>query len=181
MIECVRLYTIHVCRCARYCLCLFGGSPLSLVGLRSAVGCKPREAVLYPDTVAGANPKVGPYCSSRWSLEGLWLMQRSESSDSRGSAMAPLHAQPQTEGRPDLSTFRCVRYGSARFEGGSVSGVNPKGRLLATADGDRRHGAGVFFNMHPSTSLIGHPRSLARPGDSFWHSLAQGRKKSTKR
>ena len=47
-------------------------------GLRSAVGCKPREAVLYPDTVAGANPKVGPYCSSRWLLEGLWLMQRSE-------------------------------------------------------------------------------------------------------
>ena len=29
--------------------------------LRSAVGCKPREAVLYPDTVAGADPRVGPY------------------------------------------------------------------------------------------------------------------------
>ena len=100
--------------------------------LRSAVGCKPREAVLYPDTVAGANPKVGPYCSSRWLLEGLWLMQRSESGDSRGSATAPLHAQPQTEGRPDRGTFRCVRYGSARFEGGSVSGVNPKGPLSRT-------------------------------------------------
>ena len=49
------------------------------VSMRYAVGCKPREAVLYPDTVAGANPKVGPYCSSRWLLEGLWLMQRSES------------------------------------------------------------------------------------------------------
>ena len=30
-------------------------------GLRSAVGCKPREAVLYPDSVAGADPRVGPY------------------------------------------------------------------------------------------------------------------------
>ena len=29
--------------------------------LRSAVGCKPREAVLYPDSVAGADPRVGPY------------------------------------------------------------------------------------------------------------------------
>ena len=100
--------------------------------MRYAVGCKPREAVLYPDTVAGANPKVGPYCSSRWLLEGLWLMQRSEFGDSRGSATAPLHAQPQAEGRPDLGTFRCVRYGSARFEGGSVSGVNPKGPLSRT-------------------------------------------------
>ena len=36
--------------------------------MRYAVGCKPREAVLYPDTVAGANPKVGPYCSSRCTL-----------------------------------------------------------------------------------------------------------------
>ena len=30
--------------------------------LPSAVGCnKPRQAVLYPDTVAGADPKVGTY------------------------------------------------------------------------------------------------------------------------
>ena len=29
--------------------------------LRSAVECKPREAVLYPDSVAGADPRVGPY------------------------------------------------------------------------------------------------------------------------
>ena len=40
-------------------------------------------------------------------------MQRSEFSDSRGSAMAPLHAQPQTGG-----AFRC----SVRFEGGFAPG-----------------------------------------------------------
>ena len=84
---------------------------------------------MYPDTVAGANPKVGPYCSSRWLPEGLWLMQRSEFGDSRGSATAPLHAQPQTEGRPDLGTFRRVWYGSARFDGRGGSGLNQKGDL----------------------------------------------------
>ena len=104
------------------CLQFLGRESTRYLRMRYAVGCKPREAVLYPDTVAGANPKVGPYCSSRWLLEGLWLMQRSEFGDSRGSATAPLHAQPQTEGRPDLGTFRCVRYGSARFDGESVSG-----------------------------------------------------------
>ena len=37
------------------------GLRCTTLGLRSAVGCKPREAVLYPDTVAGADPRVGPY------------------------------------------------------------------------------------------------------------------------
>ena len=55
-------------------------------------------------------------------------MQRSESSDSRGSAMAPLHAQPQTEG-----TFRC----SARFEGGVASRINPKGHRSQTPRASR--------------------------------------------
>ena len=29
-----------------------------MYSLRSAVGCKPREAVLYPDSVAGADPRL---------------------------------------------------------------------------------------------------------------------------
>ena len=79
--------------------------------VRYAVGCKPREAVLYPDTVAGANPKVGPYCSSRSLLEGLWLMQRSESGDSRGSATGS-SSRAAADGGPPRSRhqFRCVRW-----------------------------------------------------------------------
>ena len=93
--------------------------------MRYAVGCKPREAVLYPDTVAGANPKVGPYCSSRWLLEGLWLMQRSESSDSRGSATGSSSraAADETERRAAQTSapFGASGNGSARFDGESVS------------------------------------------------------------
>ena len=76
-------------------------------GLRSAVGCKPREAVLYPDTVAGANPKVGPYCSSRWLLEGLWLMQRSESR--RATHMKGSSSRAAADGGPPRSRHLSVR------------------------------------------------------------------------